>query len=83
MGGRLIRHEATVFEDAVVCLTGHAWHDCTFRRCTLIWRGPPTVIDEDCVMDSCTWIVDLTLASRDDAEELQRMANAAAKTLPA
>ena len=54
-------HENIVFQDQVVYLAGNSYFDCTFRRCTLVFRdniGPLT----GCTFESCVWHIDLIVS---------------------
>ncbi len=52
--------EDLTFENRVMHLTGHAYVNCTFRKCTIVFRGFPTKCDhvhfEDCVWE-INWLV--------------------------
>src|SRR5258707_1065324 len=56
----LLQHRNVVFEDDTVYLSGHAYFNCTFIRCTLILRDSESHMEE-CVFNSCVWHIDWVL----------------------
>lgn len=79
----LLVHENVIFEDATVYLTGNAYFDCTFRRCTLIVREPAMVLT-GCEFDSsCIWHIDMIIHDHEMwAAFLKTFSEFIAKTLP-
>lgn len=53
-------HKDVVFEDQVVPMTGHAYEGCTFRRCTLVYRGGPGSF-VNCMFDTNVFHIDLVV----------------------
>jgi hypothetical protein len=49
--------ENRTFENATVYLTGHAFLDCTFRHCTLVYRGEGCTFS-NCTIDACIFHID-------------------------
>ncbi len=53
----LTKHEDMSFEDQFIYLRGHAYINCKFRRCTLFFMGPPSLL-RGCVFKSCNWRIE-------------------------
>ena len=59
----LLLHKNTVFEDQVIFLADNAYIECTFKRCTFMFRETPSILDR-CTFDSCVWHLDLLVSDR-------------------
>ena len=51
---QLTKHENQQFSDQTLHLSGHAYLDCTFERCTLLVTNTPFYL-EGCTFISCNW----------------------------
>lgn len=79
----LMHHKGITFRDQVVYLTGHAYEDCVFERCTLVHRGAPTGVMIRCTMAGCVWHLDLLISDSDDWDGfMSTTAAAITKSLP-
>lgn len=56
----LLPHDGASFDDQVVFLTGNAYRNCAFNRCTMVIKGFPFQLDA-CSISGCIWHLDLTL----------------------
>ena len=75
-------HEGIVFEDATVYVTGNAFFDCTFLRCTLVFRGFP-IIASNCKFSSCIWHIDWLIHDHQQWNEFEEtLIPMIAKSLP-
>ena len=77
----LLMHRDTVFEDDTVLLRGNAFVNCTFRRCTLVFRDGVSML-ESCSFESCIWHIDYVVSDREEAEALVRMLGFIEQGLP-
>jgi hypothetical protein len=48
-------HKAETFENRSVVLDGDEYEDCTFRNCSLIYKGgePPRLVNN--YLENCSW----------------------------
>ncbi len=55
-------HEGQVFQDCTVYMSGNAFYDCKFFRCTLVVResGIPALVG--CTLQCCTWHLDFLVS---------------------
>jgi len=78
----LLLHKDVVFQDQVLYTTGHAYHGCTFRRCTLFYRGGPGVFDT-CTFQGVIWHLDVLIHDSNQWDEfMANVASAVTKSLP-
>lgn len=57
----LIDHRDIVFEDDIVYMTGHAFYNCVFKRCTLVFKGFPGPMLVGCSFGGCAIHIDCVL----------------------
>jgi hypothetical protein len=67
----LLTHRDVIFEDDVVLATGHAYFNCTFRRCTITIREGESFF-HTCAFESCIWHIDMVIH---DVQQLARFQN--------
>jgi hypothetical protein len=53
----LTKHQGMEFADHTIYVTGHAYINCTFARCTLVWNGGPSRV-EHCRFQNCNWRIE-------------------------
>lgn len=56
----LMLHDDLVIDDQVVYVTGHAYRNCKFNRCTFYVRDLMAVFDH-CTFAGCVWHVDMII----------------------
>ncbi|HEX8200267.1 MAG TPA: hypothetical protein VF590_07255 [Isosphaeraceae bacterium] len=51
----MANHKAEIFENRAVVLDGEEFEDCTFRNCTLIYKGgeAPKLVNN--YLEGCAW----------------------------
>ena len=54
----LMLHDDLVIDDQVVYVTGHAYRNCKFNRCTFYIRDLNAVFDH-CTFAGCVWHLDM------------------------
>lgn len=66
-------HEGKVFEDCTVYLTGNAFYDCKFYRCTFVIRegGIPAMVG--CHIECCVWHIDLMFSDHRNWDSFVRI----------
>lgn len=69
-----IEHRDLTFEDDLVYCSGHAYFNCTFRRCTLLFKGGPGALVR-CHMEACAYHFDLMINDKDGAKWLAQVAS--------
>jgi hypothetical protein len=57
----LLRHDNIAFDDEMVLLTGHAYFNCVFTRCTLVVKSLGDTHLENCRFQGCVWHLDLLI----------------------
>lgn len=78
----VLTHEDTVFEDQVVYLGGHAYFDCTFRRCTMVLCGFDGVMT-GCEIIACVWHLDFSVSDHTQWDSfMEKIAPAIGASLP-
>lgn len=78
----ILRHDDVTFEDAVVPMAGHAYFNCTFRKCTMLYRG--FMHCDGCHFEACIWHFDLLITDANEWLDLnQFMEDLGLKCLPA
>jgi hypothetical protein len=70
----LLRHDNIAFEDEVVLVTGHAYFNCVFTRCTLIVRSLSDTHLENCRFNGCVWHLDVLVYDVDAWTQFQQNA---------
>ena len=83
----LVKHEKTTFEDQTVYLTGHAFIDCRFLRCTVVNAGTPYHV-EGCTFEACNFRIECSVlwgdvASREGLRRFMDMLDAAPEAVRA
>ena len=60
--GIALIHEGVSYEDCTVYLSGNAYYDCRFVRCTLVIRecGVPALVG--CYFECCNWHIDMLVS---------------------
>ena len=53
----LTKHENETFESQTIRLAGHAYFNCMFKRCTLIFTNTACALN-NCHFDSCHWRIE-------------------------
>jgi len=51
---KLTRHENKTFEAQTLQISGHAYFNCKFINCTLIFTNVPVVL-QGCQFQNCNW----------------------------
>jgi hypothetical protein len=64
-------HDDLVIDDQVVYVTGHAYRNCKFNRCTFYVRDLMGVF-EQCAFAGCVWHLDMVIH---DPEQMPALAN--------
>jgi hypothetical protein len=71
-GVTLVLHEGTPFQDATIHLSGHAYFNCVFTRCTMVYNGGPCHL-EGCSMNSCSLHLNVTIYDSNSLEAIRTM----------
>jgi hypothetical protein len=66
----VILHRGVTLRDATVYLSGHAYHNCRFERCTLVVRES-NFSCTGCSFEACTFHLDMVLHDRIGLENLR------------
>lgn len=53
----LTKHENETFTSQTVMLGGHAYFNCTFKSCTLIYTNTATILN-NCRLEMCHWRIE-------------------------
>lgn len=78
---RLLMHKDVVYEDDDVLLTGHAFVNCTFRRCTLTLRDGASHM-ERCTFEACVWRLDMLVHDVSQMQHLRSLMAYIERSLP-
>lgn len=57
---KLTRHDEEKFVSETVFVSGHAFFNCSFERCTLVVTNTPVVFENN-KFDTCNWRVEWDL----------------------
>ena len=68
----LMLHDDLVIDDQVVYVTGHAYRNCKFNRCTFFIRDLNAVF-EYCTFAGCVWHLDMIIHDRQQLPALAQL----------
>lgn len=69
----LLIHEKQEFKHCTVYMSGHAFYDCSFFRCTLVVRDWGILTLVGCKFDCCLWHLDLLISDPRAWENMTRV----------
>jgi hypothetical protein len=78
----LLRHDSIVFEDRTVYVSGNAYFDCSFTRCTMVVRESPCYL-EKCVFEGCVWHIDMLIHDPEQVVGLMGLLENVRNSIPA
>ena len=78
---KLALRENITYEDTTVMLTGHAYRNCKFNRCTLVYRGSPVELI-GCEFTNVVWQVDVLLHEQEQVDQMCDLLLDAKRGLP-
>jgi hypothetical protein len=70
----LLRHDNIEFDDEMVLLTGHAYFNCVFTRCTLVVKSLSDTHIENCQFRGCVWHLDVLVFDIETWTQFQQTA---------
>lgn len=66
----LVFHHGATFKETTVYLTGHAYRNCRFERCTLVFSGWPSVLS-GCSLANCALLLDVMIYDAESLKDLR------------
>jgi len=76
----LMLHDDLVIDDQVVYVTGHAYRNCKFNRCTFYIRDLSAVFDH-CTFAGCVWHLDMIIHDQQQLPALSQLLQVVASSL--
>ena len=71
----LLRHDNVSFADETLCVTGNAFIDCRFERCTLQFVGDVLSYFDRCTFTNCVWHFNVVIGDSQQADALVELIN--------